>query len=57
MQRIKHMTESNDTLEEGEWTEEPDFVVMQSTIPVEVGGIRLVPEGIEHRKGGDAAGQ
>jgi hypothetical protein len=57
MQRIKHMTESNDTLEEGEWTEEPDFVVMQSTIPVELGGIRLVPEGIEHRKGSDPAGQ
>lgn len=57
MQRIKHMTESNDTLEDGDWTEEPDFVVMQSTIPVEVGGIRLVPEGIEQRKAGGAGGQ
>lgn len=55
MQRIKHLTESNDTLEEGEWTDDPDFVVMQSTIPVQQGGIRLVPEGIEHRNGSDAA--
>jgi hypothetical protein len=54
MRRIKHMTETNDTLEEGAWTDEPDFVVMQSTIPVEQGGIRLVPEGIEHRQGSSA---
>lgn len=51
MQRIKHLTETNDTLDDGEWKNEPDFVVMQSTIPVEHG--RLVPEGTEHRKGGD----
>src|SRR6266550_7968682 len=55
MQRIKHMTETNDTLAEGAWTDDADFVVMQSRIPVEQGGIRLVPEGIEHGQGGDAA--
>jgi hypothetical protein len=57
MQRHRHMTETNDTLGEGEWTDEPDFVVMQSTIPVQQGGIRLVPEGIEHRRGSGAARQ
>lgn len=55
MRRIKHMTDSNDTLEEGEWTDDPDFVVMQSRIPVQQGGVRLVPEGIEHQNNSDAA--
>lgn len=55
MKRIKHMTETDDTFDDGAWTDDPDFVVMQSHIPVEQGGIRLVPEGIEFRKGGEGA--
>jgi hypothetical protein len=49
LNRIKHMTDNNDTLDEGGWTDDPDFVVVQSRIPVSRGKWRLVPEGIEER--------
>lgn len=51
LQRIKAITESAERLSVGGWEVQPDSVVMQTEVPVRRGSWRLVPEGIERKRG------
>jgi len=55
MQRMK-LIDGEEHLPEEELRGEPDFVVMQTQIPVQRGSWRLVPEGVEDRESEEGGG-